>query len=76
MDKLIKQINKYIKLYLLDKKIEHPHTQQLICKEELYAYFSVLIYIGITIELYIKDYWKDLTIYSTKHIIMRYMGIV
>ena len=29
----------------------------------------MLIYIGITIELYIKDYWKSLDIYSCKYII-------
>ena len=26
----------------------------------LYTYFGMLIHIGITIELAIKDYWKDL----------------
>jgi hypothetical protein len=35
----------------------------------------VLIYIGITIELCVKDYWKDLNTYGTKHIVKKYMGV-
>ena len=76
MDKLIEQINKYAELYLSDKDNEHPRLWQLIYKQELYAYLTVQIYIGITIESCIKDYWKDLTTYSTKHIVKRYMEII
>ena len=32
---------------------------------ELYAYFGVLIYIGITIEPAIKDYWKALNTHGS-----------
>ena len=76
IDKLIEQTNKYIELYLLDKDNKYLRLQQPIYKQELYTYFAVQIYIGITIELYIKDYQKDLTTYSTKYIIKRYIGIV
>ena len=31
------------------------------CRRELYAYFGVVIYIGITIELAIEDYWGLIT---------------
>ena len=76
INKLIEWTNKHTELYLLYKETEHARLQQPICKEELYAYFSVLIYIGITIELYIKDYWKDLDTYSTEHIVKKYILIV
>ena len=32
-----------------------------ICRRELYIYFRVVIYIGITIELAIEDYWGLIT---------------
>jgi hypothetical protein len=47
----------------------------LIYKKELYIYFNILIYINITIKLTIKDYWKDLDIYSTKYIIKKYIRL-
>ena len=50
--------------------------QQPTYKEELYTYFSVLIYMGITIELCIKDYQKGLDTYSTEHIIKKYISII
>ena len=39
-------------------------------------HFSVLIYIGITIKLSIKDYQKDLSTYSTEYIINFYILII
>ena len=69
VDKLMEWTNKYTELYPLDKKMENPRVWQLICRQKLYAYLKVLIYIGITIEPAIKDYWKDLNIYSTKYIV-------
>ena len=69
MDKLIEWTNKHAELYPLNEEAEHPHLWQPICKQELYAYFTVQIYIGITIESCIKDYWKDLNIYGTKYIV-------
>ena len=56
MDKLVKWMNKYIELYLLNKDNEYLRLQQPTCKQELYVYFIVQIYMGITIKLYIKDY--------------------
>ena len=76
IDRLIEWTNKYIELYLLDKENKHLCLQQLIYKEELYAYFRVLIYIGITIKLCIKDYWKDLNTYSMEHIIKKYISVI
>ena len=54
----------------------HPRAWQPTCRKELYAYFGVLIYMGITIELAIEDYWKDLNSHSTEHIVKKYMGVV
>ena len=34
------------------------------------------IYIGITVELCIKNYWKNLNIYSTKYIVKKYIRVV
>ena len=56
IDKLVEWTNKHVELYLVDKKKEHLCLWQPTYKEELYAYFRVLIYIGNTIELCIKDY--------------------
>jgi hypothetical protein len=39
-------------------------------------YFRVLIYIGLTIEPAIEDYWKDLNTYSTKYIVKQYIGVI
>ena len=76
VDKLVKWINRYTKLYPLNKEKENLYIQQLIYRQELYAYFKVLIYIGLTIELAIKDYQKDLNIYSTKYIVKQYIGVI
>jgi hypothetical protein len=75
MDKLVEWTNKHAELYLLDEEKEYLRVWQPICKQELYAYFSVLIYMGITIESCIKDYWKDLNTYGTEHIVKKYMGV-
>ena len=58
-------MNKHAELYPPDKEVEHPRTWQPTCRQELYAYFGVLIYIGITIEPAIKDYWKDLNTHGS-----------
>ena len=76
IDKLIEQTNKHTELYLSDEEAEHLCLQQLTCKQELYTYFAVHIYIGISIELCIKDYQKNLNIYSTEHIIKKYIGVI
>jgi Transposase IS4 len=42
----------------------------------LYAYFGVLIYMGITIESSIEDYWGDLEPAGAGHIVKNYIGLV
>ena len=76
INKLIKWTNKHAELYPLHKETEYARLQQPTYKEELYAYFGVLIYIGITIKLCIKDYWKDLDTYGMEYIIKKYILIV
>ena len=58
INKLVKWINKYAELYLLNNIGEklQVYLWQLTCKKELWVYFSVLIYIGFIQELSIKDY--------------------
>ena len=76
MDKLIEWINKYIKLYLLNnvgKKLQ-ACLWQLIYKEELWAYFGVLIYIGLIQELFIKDYWGFLDTTGLEYIVKKYIS--
>jgi len=75
MDKLIEWTNKHAELYPPNKEKEHLCVWQLTCKQELWAYFAVLIYMGITIESCIKDYWKSLDAHSCEHIIKKYIGL-
>ena len=56
MDKLAEWTNKYTELYPAEEKVKYKHKWKLTNRQELYAYLSVLIYIGITIESAIKDY--------------------
>ena len=64
IDKLIEQINIYIDKQQSpkdkDKLLTRYYRQLLISREELYIYFSILIYIGITIKLATKDYQSNL----------------
>ena len=76
MDKLVEWTNKHAELYPPDEETERPRLWQPTCRQELYAYFGVLIHIGITIESSIEDYWKDLNIHGTKHIVKKYIGAV
>jgi hypothetical protein len=76
MDRLVEWTNKYAELYPLDKENEHLCPWQPICKEELYTYFRVLIYMGITIELCIEDYWKDLNTHGTEYVVKKYILVV
>ena len=56
MDKLVEWTNEHAELYPLDEEAEHPRPWQPTCKQELYAYFTVQIHIGITVESCIEDY--------------------
>ena len=42
----------------------------------MYAYFGVLIYIGITIESSIEDYWSDLESAGVEHVVKNYIGLI
>ena len=68
--------NKHAELYPSHEETEHARPWQPTCKEELYAYFGVLIHMGITIESCIEDYWKDLDTHGTEHIVKKYISIV
>ena len=74
MDKLVKWINKYMEFYPV-KETEFICLWKLIYRQELYAYFSVLIHTGITIESSIKDYWGDLKLASTSYIVKNYISL-
>ena len=76
MDKLIAWTNEHAELYPLDEDKEHPRAWQPICKQELYAYFAVLIHMGITIESSIEDYWKDLKSHGAEHTVKQHIGLV
>ena len=69
-------INRYAELYPLDEEKENLCVWQPTCRQELYAYFEVLIYMGLTIEPAIEDYWKDLNTHSTEYIVKQYIGVV
>ena len=43
-------------------------------REELYAYLSVILYMGLVIEPRIEDYWGTLESHGVEHIIGRYIG--
>ena len=76
MDKLIEWTNTYAELHPPKNKPEQPRVWQPTCKQELYAYLAVLIHIGITTKSSIEDYWGSLDIYSSKHIVKKYIGSV
>ena len=76
MDKLVKWTNKFKELYPPDKEKEYLQVWEPTCKEELYMYLAVLIYIGITSESCIEDYWGDLNTNGTEHIVKKYIESV
>ena len=59
MEELIAHINEYTVLYLIKKEnVKRIRLWVQTSVQELYAYFVVIIYIGIYIESDIKDYWN------------------
>ena len=52
--------NTYVEAHLVLKK-DAPLGKQrswlLTCRQELYVYFGVVIYMGITIQPTVEDYW-------------------
>ena len=60
LERMVEQINKYVETHLTleDKALRgRPKKWIPMSRRELYAYFSVVIYIGIMIELVVEDYW-------------------
>jgi hypothetical protein len=73
MDNIAEWTNAYIEQHQ-PTAAEHPRLWQLISREELYAYLSVILYTGLVIEPRIEDYWGTLESYSVKYIVKRYIG--
>ena len=73
MDKLAEWTNKYAELHPSNDAGEKLRAclWQLICKEELWAYFGVLIYIGLTQESSIEDYWGSLDTTGSEYIVKK-----
>jgi len=74
MDKLVEWTNKYAELHPLNNADKRARPWQLICKEELWAYFSVLIHMGLIHESSIEDYWGSLDTTSLEHIVKKYIS--
>ena len=76
MDKLVEWMNKYAELYPSNDAGEQPWAcpWQPTCKEELWAYFGVLIYIGLIHESSIKDYQGSLDMTSLEYIVKKYIN--
>ena len=75
IDKLAEWTNKYTELYPIEEA-KFAYKQKPTNRQELYAYFGVLIYIGITIESSIKDYQGDLELASAGYVVKNYIGLV
>jgi len=75
MDKLVEWTNKYAELHPSDGRLQacpwHP-----IYKEELWAYFGVLIHIGLIHKSSIEDYWGSLDTTGSEHIVKKYISRV
>jgi hypothetical protein len=69
IEKLMEWINKYAELYPVEEDAKFIRRWKPIDRQELYAYFSILIYIGITVESSIKDYWDNLELASVDYIV-------
>jgi len=76
MDKLAEWTNKYVELYPVEEETKFAHKWKPTDRQELYAYFGVLIQMGITIEFSIKDYWGDLKPAGAGHIVKNYIGLI
>jgi len=76
VNKLVEWTNKYAELYPLNNAGEKLWARlwQPTCKEELWAYFGVLIYIGLTYKLSIEDYWGSLDTTGLEYIVKKYIS--
>jgi len=79
MDKLVEWTNKYAALHPAKEEARQLHRPRLwlpTCREELYAYFGVLIHMGITIESAIEDYWGICDPDGASHLPKNYISLV
>ena len=76
VDKLVEWTNKYAELHPLDGERLRARPWQSTYKEELWAYFGVLIYMGLTHESSIEDYWGSLNTTGSEHIVKKYISRV
>src|ERR1700722_10674345 len=73
---MVAWINKYVELHPTpeDQKLKgRERLWQPTLRRELYAYFAIIIHMGLVIEPAIKDYWGSLINYGFKHKILRYI---
>lgn len=79
MDKLVQWINNFAEAYLTPEEKApkgRPRLWQPIFREELYAYFGVLIHMGISTESSIEDYWGSLETHGSEYIVKKYISLV
>ena len=77
MDKLVEWLNDYTEAHVPsdeDALMGRACPWQPISREELYAYFRVLIHMGITSESAIEDYWGSLDLDSCLYIVKNYIS--
>ena len=70
-------INRNVELNLTskEKKLKNcPRLWKPTYRLKLYIYLAVLIYIGLHIELTIKDYWYGDFSYGIMHIVGQYIS--
>ena len=64
LDQMAVWTNTYIEAHSVlekDAPLGKQRSQLPTCRQELYAYFGVVIHMGITIELVVEDYWGPIT---------------
>ena len=74
MDKLVKWINKYTELHPSNNVDKRARPWQPTCKEELWAYFGVLIHMGLIHKSSIEDYQGSLDTTGLEHIVKKYIS--
>lgn len=77
MDKLVEWTNQFAELHRPSDKeapLGNPRAWEPTSRTELYAYFGTLIYMGITTESCVEDYWGDHTEDGASYIVKNYIG--
>lgn len=73
MDNIVNWTNLYAEHNQPEGK-GHPRPWRPTTREELYAYFGVVLYTGLVIEPRIEDYWGSLETHGVEHIIKKYIS--